>query len=110
MDWKEALQQKMASGAIPVDDTPDTPAASEAPAPADTLKVSIDRKGRKGKTATIVEGFTCDDAEVARIASTLKSKLGTGGSSRGGEILIQGEYAARVAELLNAMGFKARCC
>ena len=109
MDWKEALQQKMALGSIPVDDTPDPVTAADATKP-DTLTVSIDRKGRKGKTATIVEGFTCDDAEVAHIASGLKSRLGVGGSSRGGEILIQGDYAARVADLLRAMGYKVKCC
>lgn len=109
MDWKEALKQKMASGTIPVDDTPDAVPEADTPK-SDTLTVSIDRKGRKGKTATIVEGFTCDDAEVARIASGLKSRLGVGGSSRGDEILIQGDYVARVADLLRAMGYKVKCC
>jgi len=109
MDWKEALMQKMASGAIPQDNTPDAPEPQPAVAP-DELRVVIDRKGRKGKTATIVEGFTCSDQEVAEIASSLKSKLGTGGSSRGGEILIQGDYASKVAQLLKASGYKVKCC
>lgn len=108
MDWKQALMQKVASGDIPQDNTPDTP-ENEPLAQADELRVVIDRKGRKGKTATIIEGFTCSDGEVAKIASMLKSKLGTGGSSRGGEILIQGDYASKAAQLLKDIGYKAKC-
>lgn len=70
------------------------------------LRVIIDRKGRRGKTATIVEGFTLPDAEVDAIASELKRKIGTGGSSRGGEILLQGEWKEKAADILKAMGFK----
>lgn len=72
------------------------------------LDIVLDKKNRKGKAATIICGFTCDDAEVAAIAGKLKQKLGTGGSARGGEILIQGDKRTRVLAALNALGFKAR--
>lgn len=70
------------------------------------LKVILDRKGRKGKVATIVEGFTLPDEQVEEIASELKRKIGTGGSARGGEILIQGDWTAKVSEILRSRGFK----
>ena len=41
-----------------------------------------------------------------QLAASLKKRLGTGGSSRGGEILIQGDVAAKVLELLKADGYK----
>lgn len=72
------------------------------------LDIILDKKGRKGKEATIVAGFTCPDEDVAEIASMLKQRLGCGGSSRGGEILIQGDKRSQVLELLKAQGFKAR--
>lgn len=72
------------------------------------LDILLDRKNRKGKSATIVTGFTGDDSEVAATAAKLKQKLGTGGSARGGEILIQGDKRKEVLEALTAMGFKAR--
>ncbi len=70
------------------------------------LQVVMERKGRAGKTATIVTGFTLDDSEIAKIAAQLKSRLGTGGSSRGGEILIQGDRREDVKRLLSEMGHK----
>ena len=65
-------------------------------------------KGRKGKTATIVEGFTCPEDELLEVAARLKTRFGTGGSARGGEILIQGDVAAKVKALLTEMGYKVK--
>ena len=72
------------------------------------IEVSIDRKGRKGKTATIAAGFTCDEDELKSIASQLKTKLSTGGSARGGEILIQGERAEEMKKILRDLGYKVK--
>ncbi len=68
----------------------------------------IEKKGRGGKTATIVEGFEISDDEIDEIARTLRKRLGTGGSARGGEILIQGDRKADVMRLLKEMGFKLK--
>lgn len=70
------------------------------------LHVVVERKGRGGKTATIIEGFECRPEQVKEIAAKLKSALGTGGSARGGEILIQGDCRDRVCAHLTALGFK----
>lgn len=107
MDWKDAL--KSMAGSLPEGDEPateltETPAAS--PKRSDRLTVSIERKGRGGKTATIIAGFTCDDDELRAIASRLKNRLATGGSARGGEILIQGDRQLQVKEFLREEGYK----
>ena len=72
------------------------------------LDIVLEKKGRGGKQATIVTGFVCDDEDLKQVASALKRKLGVGGSARGGEILIQGDFRQRVLDELTAMGFKAR--
>ncbi len=72
------------------------------------LHVLIEKKGRGGKTATIIEGFEISDDEIDEIARTLRKKLGTGGSARGGEILIQGDRKPDVVRLLKEMGFKVK--
>lgn len=74
----------------------------------ETLHVVIDRKGRKGKTATIIEGFTIADDEIEKIASELKQKIGVGGSARGGEILLQGECREKTISILKQKGFKVK--
>ena len=66
--------------------------------------MDVDRKGRGGKTATIISGFTLDDEEIAEIAARLKKSLGVGGSARGGEILIQGDRKNDVLNLLRQQG------
>lgn len=115
MDWKDALASL--SG-IPegkaADDTAENNTVlrteSEVPHQKSPLHVLIEKKGRGGKTATIIEGFEISDDEIEGIAHTLKKKLGTGGSSRGGEILIQGDRKVDVIRLLKDMGFRMKGC
>lgn len=72
------------------------------------LLITYERKGRGGKQATIISGFECDDERLREIASTLKQRLATGGSARGGEILVQGDRRADTAAILRSMGFKVK--
>lgn len=66
-------------------------------------------KGRSGKPATILADFVgVSDGEIAALASELKRALGTGGSARGGEILIQGDRRNALRPLLQAKGFKVK--
>ena len=109
-NWQDRLAALKAS--MPADDTPEpqpeqTHEARES-AKKETLEVIFERKGRGGKVATIIAGFTGTDSEVADIASRLKKSLGTGGSARDGEILIQGDRRAAVAAWLRAQGYKVK--
>lgn len=114
-DWKDALSALKNSGSLPeapgddaVVDQTDNDNTSESPRQTEALNVVFERKGRGGKSATIIEGFTLCDDDVADIASTLRRRLGTGGSARGGEILLQGECREKAARELRAMGFKVK--
>lgn len=115
MDWKDALSQLQT-------DTPELQASDEetasTPTPAGDplsmavesqrgrLVIEMERKGRGGKTATIISGFSIDDEGVGLIAAHLKKSLGTGGSARGGEILIQGDRREAVRDSLRKLGLK----
>ena len=72
------------------------------------LTVITDKKGRNGKIATIIEGFTISQDEVEDIARKLKQKLGVGGSVREGEILIQGDHKEKVKKFLSDLKFKTK--
>ena len=109
-DWKDILASLASESPSPSEEEapapqPDTPASQLQEG---TLHVVVEKKGRKGKVATIIEGFTIDDDAVEQIASELKRKIGTGGSARGGEILLQGEWKEKVITLLKEKGFKAK--
>lgn len=72
------------------------------------LTVIVDKKGRNGKVATIIEGFDIEQSEIDNLASLLKKKLGVGGSVREGEILIQGDHKDKVIGFLKEKNFKIR--
>jgi translation initiation factor 1 len=70
------------------------------------LYVSIDRKKRKGKSVTLVEGFVGSDEDLNNLGKLLKSKCGVGGSAKDGEIVVQGEVKDKVYDILLKEGYK----
>lgn len=73
-----------------------------------TLIVSIDRRHRAGKQVTLVSGFEGDDSLLEELARQLKAKCGSGGSSKDGEIIIQGDFRDKIVTVLGQMGYKAK--
>lgn len=72
------------------------------------LKVWLDRKHRGGKQATLVKEFVGNDDDLKDLAKILKTKCGVGGSSKDGEIIIQGDHREKVIEILKNLGYKAK--
>lgn len=114
-DWKDALAALCGLGAADADDAlptdngaadaAETDAGGAATSGRRTLRLFYERKGRAGKPATIIEGFDPDDdREALAAASTLKKRIGCGGSARGGEILLQGDRRSQAAKILRGMG------
>ncbi len=69
------------------------------------LRVLIDRKRRKGKEVTLVTGFVGSEEDLKGLGKFLKSKCGVGGSTKDGEIIIQGNKKDKIIELLRAEGY-----
>lgn len=69
------------------------------------LKVTIDRKQRKGKSVTLISGFVGKKEDLEEIAKELKSKCGVGGSAKNNEIIIQGEFKEKIVFLLIQSGY-----
>lgn len=103
-NWQDALSALRTS----LPEGEDAPVQEEKAAPHPRVDIILEKKGRGGKVATIIAGFTVPDDELLALAATLKQRLGTGGSARGGEILIQGDRRADVQRLLTSLGYKSR--
>lgn len=72
------------------------------------LYIYIDRKKRKGKSVTIIEGFIGKNEDLKELEKFIKSKCGVGGSSKNGEIIIQGELKNKIYDILTSKGYKAK--
>ena len=72
------------------------------------LKVFLDKKQRKGKMVTLITGFVGANEDLKTLAKMLKTKCGVGGTTKDGEIIIQGNFRDKVLDLLQAEGYKAK--
>jgi translation initiation factor 1 len=72
------------------------------------LKVLIDRKQRKGKSVTIITDFIGKYDDLNDLAKKIKTKCGTGGSVKDGEIIIQGEMIDKIMDYLIKEGFNVK--
>lgn len=73
-----------------------------------TLYVSYDKKQRKGKVVTLVEGFEGTEEDLNALGKMLKSKCGAGGSVKDGEVLVQGNFVQKIIEILSKEGYKVK--
>ena len=72
------------------------------------LVIRLDRKKRKGKQVTLISGFAGSNDALKELAKRLKSLSGAGGSSKDGEIIIQGDFREKVKQELIKSGYKCK--
>jgi len=73
-----------------------------------TIRVTLDRKRRAGKTVTVASGFQHTPESLAALAGSLKKKCGSGGTAKDGEIEIQGDHVAKVVAELQKLGYRVK--
>lgn len=106
MDWRDKLNT-LKTELPQVEESAVT--ATEKPAKkrqSEPLRVELDK--RNGKPATLITEFQGKDDELKELAKLLKVKCGAGGSSRDGEILVQGDFRVKITDILLGMGFKVK--
>ncbi|NMA73622.1 MAG: translation initiation factor [Bacteroidales bacterium] len=69
------------------------------------LRVQIDRKNRGGKVVTLISGFIGTKKDLRELEKLLKNKCGVGGSSKDGEIIIQGAFKELIVDFLIQKGY-----
>ena len=70
--------------------------------------VKRDRKGRAGKTVTVIYGLQHTPASYKDLLTALKESCGAGGALKEGELEIQGDQREKVAAKLQELGYKVK--
>ena len=74
------------------------------PAPG-KVRVSLDTKGRGGKSVTLVRGLALDATALAAVGKRLRTVCGSGGTVKDGVLEVQGAHVERVDAWLRQAGF-----
>ncbi len=69
------------------------------------MRVGREKKGRGGKTVTLVRGLALESAALVALARQLKTACGSGGTVADGVVEIQGDHVERVMLMLQGQGF-----
>ncbi len=85
------------------------PAVEKAPRPETIVaKLRIEKKGRGGKTVTVVDGLPANRPFLEILARDLKRACGTGGAVADGAVELQGDRRERLREILASKGFRVK--
>jgi len=79
-------------------------AAAQPPTAAGKVQVLLEKKGRGGKTVTLVKGLPLDAQQADALAKQLKAACGSGGTFKDGMIEVQGDHRERVIAVLQGKG------
>ena len=104
-DWKERLNVVYSTNPDFTYETAEEEEAETLPKNQQKLRVSMEKKGRGGKTVTLIKGFIGSEDELQVLVKLLKTKCGIGGSVKDEEIIIQGDFKQRIIDLLKAEGY-----
>ncbi|MBQ8888024.1 MAG: translation initiation factor [Bacteroidaceae bacterium] len=104
-DWKERLNVVYSTNPDFTYETAEEEEAETLPKNQQKLRVSMEKKGRGGKTVTLIKGFIGSEDDLKELGKLLKTKCGVGGSVKDEEIIIQGDFKQRIIDLLKAEGY-----
>ncbi len=94
-------------GAPEPEDNSDLPVV-DLPPQQQNLRIQASRKGRKGKTVTVISGFQVSPETLTSLVKQLKNYCGAGGTVKDNEIEIQGDCAQKTLQFLSKLGYKAK--
>ena len=72
------------------------------------IHVYVEKKGRNGKSVTVIDGIGGTSNDLKKILFDLKKKCGSGGSFKNQMIEIQGDQVDLIRKVLKEKGFKLK--
>lgn len=72
------------------------------------VRVFLDKKARRGKAVTVIEGLHLSTEMRDKLAKTLKQKFSAGGTVEKDTIELQGDHVHKVAEYLRSESFTVK--
>lgn len=104
-DWKKRLDIVYSTNPDYHYNQEDEDVTSTLPKEKQLLRISLDKRNRKGKAVTLITGFTGKDDDLQELGKMLKMKCGVGGSAKEGEIIVQGDHREKVLYMLQKEGY-----
>ena len=68
----------------------------------------LDRKGRGGKSVTLIEGLQMSSKDKEALLKQLKACLGTGGAMKDTVLEIQGDHRDAIMTFLERLGYRPK--
>lgn len=84
------------------------PKPKSVPAAEQTASIRREKKGRGGKTVTVIMELQLTADERKALTKRLKKACGSGGAVKNGNIEIQGDVREKVAAELQKLGYKTK--
>ncbi|MGI5837983.1 MAG: stress response translation initiation inhibitor YciH [Chloroflexota bacterium] len=72
------------------------------------VRVSRDRRNRRGKIVTVITGVPGNEAALTELAGDLKRLCGSGGTVKDGIIEIQGDHRDLIVGKLSGLGYRVK--
>ena len=72
------------------------------------IRIQTTRKGKGGKTVTVLTGFQASPATLKTLLKKLKGQCGSGGTVKEDTVEIQGDHADTLLQSLLKLGYKAK--
>jgi len=104
-DWQSELGRLVFSTGDPVQPEEGEDQRDIVPAFSQILRIWLEKKGRGGKQATLIKGFTGDEESLKELSTQLKKHCGVGGSIKENDIIIQGDQRIKVRDFLVSRGY-----
>ena len=72
------------------------------------VRVSLQTKGRGGKSVTLVKGLALDAVALAAMGKQLRAACGSGGTTKDGVIEVQGDHSDLILATLAKLGHNGK--